>query len=239
MNTIGNIFYDFADTMEKKETIKLYLNSIIIPNKNLLLAGNICNIYYQEELKDILTYLRTLVNTSNHIFYVPGYHEYKNCKQYLDTTHTVDIKLQKICKQCGVEFLQLDAIEGTDFVIISCTLWSLITKDAYDSLEQSLNIFKNRQEYLDLHYEHSYWLQKTINKNKNTNKKLIVMTHHSPSIKNITFKLNAIAMAHHSASTLDYLVEQVDMWVYGNSNEPVNVLILGTPLISNPVNCYK
>ena len=236
MNTISNICYQLADTTDKKEIIKTRIKSLISPIKHLILAGNIGNIYNQDNLKDILTFLRSYVNIDKYIFYVPGYHEYENCKNNLETTYEVDKKLQELCKQCGIEFLQTTAIEGPEFVILGCTLWSLITQDAYSIVDKSLNIFQSKRQYTDLHCEQTYWLHKCLNKNRYTKKKLIVITYHSPSEQTVTSEQKQSGLDTMIASTLDYLVEKSDMWFFGNSTISINTYILKTPLISRNMN---
>lgn len=230
-------------------------NSDMIPNPlkfitpvsdNLILAGDIGSLYKFEQLKGFLTELCKLFKI---VIYVPGNHEYYKMKNYKpETMYTLFqrfISLKNIIPNLYI--LNRSFIQINNVIIFGCTLWSKWTTELNIKTNKRYNIPKfivrihemTTDMYDSLHKEDLKYLTKCIESVKNTNLKLLVVTHHSPTYHTTKHKNKFTSLY---GSHLDYLLDYrlVHTWIFGHTHRNINNYInpdinveSSTNLISN------
>jgi predicted phosphodiesterase len=95
--------------------------------------------------------------------------------------------------------------------------------------------FSSRQEVLDIHQESADKLGFFID-GYNTEKPLVVITHHMPSFKLIDKEYEKFASLNTGFATeLDHMIRYpVSYWVFGHTHKPNNTTIDGVQLLCNP-----
>ena len=168
-----------------------------------------------------------------HIIYVAGNHEYyQTINMDLSIDYT-DLWIKNICDQLGIHFLQKDSwIHPLGVEFVGCTLWTQISHEAYDRMNDSVYAVKSRYEYMGLHNDHLGWLEQKL---ENTTNPTIVVTHHLPSYKGISPKFKDYENSGF-ATNLDHLFKNpVIGWISGHTHEPASVEINGIQLHINPI----
>jgi len=144
--------------------------------------------------------------------------------------------LEQLCKKHGVQWINKKSfdVEGTNLRIIGCTLWSHILSEQQTHPDmKGASDFKSITNdgkpitfdaYNAIHRDHKEWLKLQIEIAKGDNKKLLVMTHHKPTLKQ--GKVPSGAINHQSSHTWsmfetdcdDLMVDPVVTWLYGHTH---------------------
>ncbi len=182
------------------------------------------------------------------IVYVAGNHEFYHHDYYqlLDDLRSAALKYD-------IHFLENNEIVLGGVRILGSTLWTnymatvnMVQNNAMTLAENSLadhrliklddkhsntGFFTARNAY-ELHCSSVKWLDKKLLQESFEGKTLVV-THHGPSIEcaHKWFGHNDLGSAFYSS--LDYLLEASDVWVYGHTHSNLNAMVEGTRLISN------
>lgn len=222
----------------------------------IALLGDICTIQFKDRLKSFFAYLKSLDYLG--VFYLPGNHEFYSKKNVGE----VDNELESLCLECGVIYVNKKTfdIPGSDYRIAGCTLWTEIL--AEQSCEPEMKgssdfkmIHSNSQspisfaEYNALHRDHQNFLLKQIDAARQERKKLIIFTHHKPTLKRGILPSSASSMFQSSEKTssvfesnCDYLfMAPVICWFYGHTHateEHGSLTVNGIPVYSNQVGYF-
>ena len=187
-----------------------------------------------------------------YVFVISGNHEYYSIHNNTKTIQNTNELIENICsKYPNVHFLNNKTIylEEFDIHIIGSTLWVEIDEN-FDMKQSPSNDFKNiyyeydsinyklNQDFMDLmYYESVEFLEGELNKLKDSNSKIIVLTHHLPSFQLIgqKFKNNPTNFLY--ASNLDHFFDKfkIDYWICGHSHSPNNIKLGGSTLLLNPI----
>lgn len=144
-------------------------------------------------------------------------------------------------------FLEKDHYEGEDFVLLGTTLWASFNEGSESSLRYCKNamndfhLIQYNEDYgrvftpYDCYKEHMEarnWLENHV---KKMDKKVVVMSHHAPS-KMSTHPKYAMDVDMNGAysSNLEYMMENVDIWVHGHTHESFDYMIDNTRVVCNP-----
>jgi len=183
-------------------------------------------------------YKKLIQKTSNNFKYVflcKGNHE---C--YGHTVAETDILLQNICdKYDNVFYLNQTVIEVENIIVIGTTLWSDIQECQRKDIEVSFNdLYQIKDWSIDeqnfQHFSEKTFIEQEINKAKRSSKKILVITHHAPSLTNTSDpKFNNSVISSAFASDLEYLFNKNIIWVYGHTHYSNDQIIKETRLISN------
>jgi len=172
-----------------------------------------------------------------YVFLIKGNHE---CYGY-DLQKTGQ-KIAHIVNQYdNVFYLNKKTIDiENDIRILGTTLWSDIMDYQRSDigcfladfrLIKEWNIENNNHE----HYKDVQFIKKEILKAKEDNKKLIIITHHAPSLRGTSrneHKGSSLSSAF--CTNLDYLFEDpIKTWVFGHTHHSCKLYINNIPLLSN------
>lgn len=164
---ISDIHLEFLNSNNVKK-----ISEKILPIASILiLSGDIGNPY--KMLYKI--FLRNMSRKFEKIFLICGNHEYY--ENYINETK---IQVDKVCKEFdNIVFLDNSSYEYNNYLFIGTTLWSKVTNDAYEINDTiSINNF-TPSDYNILHNNAKEFLLSTL---KNTDKDVIIITHHLPSL---------------------------------------------------------
>jgi predicted phosphohydrolase len=181
------------------------------------------------------------------LVYVAGNHEY-----YGEKIPRHSEKLRNFAPECGVHFLENEALVVGDVALLGCTLWTdfLLHGDvrtAASEAERHLTDygriwFRSARRYRKLrahdtarlHTRSLQWLAEEIP--RHAGRKVVVVTHHAPSARSVPdrFRNDPVSAAY--ASSLDAFVASsgVHLWIHGHVHESADYCIGGTRVVCNP-----
>jgi len=223
----------------------------IIPNfdipkltDNIILAGDIGHIEYWDQY---VGYISRICNIYNQVILIAGNHEFYSPNEKM-TINEILIKLDKLSKLFdNLIFLNDTYLDYSKigYLLFGTVLWSYIPNNA--NINIPIYISKNKQitisEYNKLHFNSRCKLEQCIDLANDTNIKLIVVSHYSPSFNDTLHKKYIDDKNNYFyCSTLDkYLDYPIYNWVYGhtgfNSDKFIN--LNGCRFVSNQYNKNK
>lgn len=172
---------------------------------------------------------------------IAGNHEY-----YGDTLEEVPEFLREYYAQRGIKFLHNESTEIGEWILYGGPLWTNMgNRNPFVMMqaEQYMNDYRTithasgdpaTAEDTVLEHEQTVrgltaWLDEP------THKRRCVITHHAPSYASIAdrFKDNP-EMNSAYASNLDYLVEEVDVWVHGHTHDFFDYTLGKCRVVCNP-----
>ena len=185
------------------------------------------------------------------VFVIAGNHEYYNSKTvYRDMKD----KIRSLCSQfSNVYFLDNDAIEIENYVILGTTLWSHIPNVAIREISNGINDYA-KIKYFDpftdrkrpitplmtnqWHSTAVEWLKEQIA--KYSDKKIIVLTHHAPLATGTSDPQYEGKIYNYAFATdLEYLIQPpIVLWAFGHTHYSVSREVNGVQLVSNQLG-YK
>ena len=159
----------------------------------------------------------------------------------------VDQLIEKICHKEGCIYLNRKIVQLGNIFFIGCTLWSEIPEDSKPAVMARLNDMRyidyggstlTVDDYNKLHQQDLKFISDSLNKiSKMDNKaKVVVITHHAPSIKMNNEKYLSDPLSKAYATDLEYLMEDpISIWINGHTHLVRETKINDVRLISN---CY-
>jgi predicted phosphohydrolase len=184
----------------------------------LILAGDI------DSKGRIKKYAESLAERFRYVLYVAGNHEYYGT--HIDKDMRSDIE--------NVIFMENETIEIDDVIFFGATLWTDFNDLSYTSVSSWVNYMADSRAIRDLKTGKTVSAQTLAKRHSGTvarikeeiankgDKKLFVITHHSPSFINESplYVGNVSSAFFHS--NLDELVCEVDRWVFGHTHHNVD-----------------
>jgi Icc-related predicted phosphoesterase len=180
------------------------------------------------------------------VIYVLGNHEF-----YREATPKLINKLRDKSKGTNIHVLENDSISIDGVRFFGCTLWTdfrlLNTMDIslamagqwmndYKKIRVSPTYKKCRPSYTVVwHNRSKNWLFKKIQKYKES--KIVVVTHHAPSIRSIPEKDRNDPLRAAYASNMDGVItsSKVILWIHGHIHTAFDYHIGETRIICNPL----
>ena len=175
-------------------------------------------------------YLR-MIYDHQEVIYVAGNHEY-----YGSSIEEQDELLREECQKYGIHFLQRDKVEIDSVTFVGCTLWSDFQlfgleqeAEAIAETRRCLNDYhvisfdKKKMRVIKpadtiaIHRQDVTWLHEQF---VQKDEKLVVVTHHGPSIKSIHPAYTEDIVSCGFASALDDMVaaSRANYWISGHSH---------------------
>ncbi len=180
-----------------------------------------------------------------HVIYVLGNHEY-----YGQALPKLTNKLKELSRGTNIHILENDKLEIDGVVFLGCTLWTDFKlfgdpRIAGYEASQKMTDFKKirvspsyrKLRSIDLagiHFKSLNWLKNELDNNKGG--KLVVVTHHSPSMRSIPNDYREDVRSAAFASNLDEFVKRsgAELWVHGHLHVEKDYMIGGTRVVCNP-----
>ena len=198
----------------------------------MILSGDIGNPYKSS----YEIFLTNMSNKFEQIFIICGNHEY-----YYNYIEETKIHIKNICnKFSNIIFLDNNAYEYKDYLFVGSTLWSQINNKKIEINDTSVIKNFSVDNYMTLHNICINYITNVLE--ICTNKKIIMITHHLPSLTLIdnkykTPEYNDISQWY--ASDLDFLLQKYNdrivAWFYGHTHTYNQKNINGIETYCNPV----
>jgi len=208
---------------------------------NVILAGDIGNIYYDEQLYAFLLSAKTHFKT---VIYILGNNEFYNKHNFIPLSlNAAFARVNAICERLGIILLQNSCIETDELIIFGSTWWSYApdtpTKEFSLPIYMTHNRMMEIEDFNMLHLQSKKVLNSVIE--QKGNKKLIVISHYCPTrygTMNINHKRDdsiAFTPYYFSASEKYLSKDKVDTWIFGHTHVFRDFYFnnTGTRLISN------
>ena len=157
----------------------------------------------------------------------------------------IDDQISTIIKNySNVYYLNNDEHIIDDVVILGSTLWSDVTgEEVY--IKQMMNdyskiyinnphkTFITPKDTLQLYKKNVLWLEHKITQHKD--KKIVILTHHLPTYQLVPLKYKNNRVNCAFASNLEYMMENVNVWLCGHTHTFGEVKINKCLCVVNPV----
>jgi len=186
---------------------------------------------------------------STPVLYVLGNHEY-----YGEALPKHLLKLKELADGTNIHVLENEAITIGDVTFLCCTLWTDFnlfgdpriagfeatqTMSDYQKIRVSPTFRKLRSvDTAGIHHKSINWLQQEVE--KYPDQKLVIVTHHAPSMLSVPeyYKEDILSAAY--ASHLDKFVANsaAKLWVHGHTHTQFDYKIGHTRVLCNPRGYY-
>lgn len=232
-------FYIWSDLhtelLSLQRTKKLCREIFVRDNSaNLILAGDIG----KPNDRRYLYLLHWCAPRYNKIFIIAGNHEhYQTKKEEQKIGESVHQDITAMCrKYSNVYYLDKSVYLDENYIILGCTLWTIINQFEHSLVEQVYNDFKYIPN-IDIngwHKQDVSWLKSTLEYYKDDKRKKIIVTHHMPTYKLIDAKYKKSPINSAFANT-DCDDINPDYWIYGHTHAQSKVIMNNCAYICNPV----
>ena len=244
IQVISDIHLEFIENYKFDEIVK--------PSApNLAICGDLGLPY----LDSYETFLSKCSENFINVFLISGNHEYYQWKRQdkeIFTMDEVDKEIELIVKKFkNIYFLNNKChILDDEHVVLGSTLWSNIKPKDYFDVVNSMNDYKqiyflknNNKAVITPKFitekfkENCLWLKNAIE--QHSDKKIIIMSHHLPSMKLINDKYKNNSLNCCFVSDLEYLMTDiVYLWLAGHSHSSFDLKIGNTRCLVNPKGYY-
>lgn len=209
----------------------------------LILAGDVC-----DSCLTGIEFIRDVCSRFKHVLYVFGNHEYY--KQSIDGAK--DVLLRQIgSKPDNLHILDCDTFEVDDVMFVGATLWTdlnnfdpttthLVSRGLNDCrlirAKQDNDVLFRGQLWTDLHCKHRDYIDIMCTSAKQQNKRVVVITHHAPSLQSVHDVFKGSDINGGFASNLDWLFEKHDIlyWIHGHMHHRFEYQLYDTTVLCNP-----
>ena len=201
----------------------------------LLLAGDI--MYLKDSIFIRRRFLTELSQKYSQVLIVPGNHEfyaYNDIKAYGDSWQ---IELRP---NIHYYYNKVVHIGDTDFIL--STLWSKLDPLQEKKIQQGMSDFYqigyNGEWLTPRYYNEEYencvrFIREAVE--KSTADKIVVVTHHAPSLQTVAPQHQNSILRSAFASDLEELIKnsRIDYWVYGHSHTNIDCQVGQTKIVCN------
>lgn len=154
-------FYDDPKVLCEKIN-KLYPN--VAEDDILIIAGDLGVAGTSKKLNDDYKFmLKYFGKKWNSVFYVAGNHEYYDRKK-TESIQDISDAIEAYCVECGIIFLDNDIFETSGYIFVGTTLWTNVSEEAYENMNDKLQAILSRDEVLSIHKANVKWLNSTLGK---------------------------------------------------------------------------
>jgi hypothetical protein len=213
----------------------------------LVLAGDICVREYKSSYE---SFFDDVTSRFKHVLFLCGNHVYY--KSSILSTERTFRELES--KYNNFHFLQKGIFEQDGVVFLGATLWTdLKNFDPIVSykVENTLNDYKlirhgtgaepykykfRAMHSFTINQDHKKFIFDNIKKFKSEGKKIVVVTHHTPSWQSVPdrFKSDDISYGYSNQYDYDLLDFGPEYWLHGHTHDSFDYVIGNTRVICNP-----
>jgi Icc-related predicted phosphoesterase len=199
----------------------------------------------QKSAQEYRTFLKQCSDQFNHVIYVSGNHEFYHGKWHAGLDY-----LRAECSQYpNVHFLENESVEIDGILFVGAALWTDMNNRDWHTMYQAkqsmsdYRVIKNDknqfsrltpEDTIHRHKESLSYIQKAV---ANTDKKVVVVTHHAPTEMSVAgcYKgqlLNGAYRSHLENVMLDNT--NIVFWLHGHTHYPFDYQVGETRVVCNP-----
>ena len=179
------------------------------------------------------------------VIYILGNHEY-----YSNTYPNLLYEIKEITKNSNIKILENEVFSIKRINFLGCTLWTdfnlfgnkILSQlecqfglNDFTKIRMSPNFFKILPTDIEqIHKKSVFWLNQTLKKLKNN--RIVVITHHAPSIHSVPDRFKNKLISSGFASNLENIISiyQPQYWIHGHTHDSFDYEISGCRVICNP-----
>ncbi len=187
------------------------------------------------------SFLTSMNNKFEHVFLIPGNHEFYQLKENKDKTidEIID-KIKSVIKDNqlnNIHFLNNSHYDLGDYRFIGSTLWSHIYDKRYLSNDYHHVYNFDVDSMNEFHKKSQNYLDNILNQSQLENKKVIMITHYLPSFLLNHPKYNKYYNYHQCfSSNSDFLIRKpIECWIFGHTHTQIDMKINNIPCVANPI----
>jgi Icc-related predicted phosphoesterase len=183
--------------------------------------------------------------TDKKVIYVLGNHEF-----YREATPQLISKLKQLSKGTHIYVLENEAVSINGVRFLGCTLWTdfqlygdidvaiaaaQLKMNDFQRIRVSPQYHKIKPSHTVVWHKNSRrWIEQEIESCRD--EKVIIVSHHAPSIRSIPEKYRSDPLVAAFASNMDDFIEWTDakLWVHGHIHESFDYVIGKTRVVCNP-----
>lgn len=184
------------------------------------------------------------------VIYIPGNHEY-----YLGSITNIDNKYREYFKDTEVSFVNKETVIINDIAFVCATLWTDFNNADYfvmQMAEARMNDYRririgpvhepyqkslSAANVLGLHRSHINFIKNEVPKYKAEGKKVVVVSHHSPSSLSVPAKYRMYTQMNfcYFSAQEDFIIDsKPDIWIHGHTHHSFDYQLGDTRIICNP-----
>jgi Icc-related predicted phosphoesterase len=230
LSTLTQRLYSISNLnkiQSKKELSKILSNRL---NADILIIKNIG--FSRYNIDNINEYLKEAKHHYPHVLVVPGNEDYHNIINY--RRDYIKQKMNEVCQQNDVFFLEKNDIYINNIHFIGTTLWSLISQEWHTN-DFSRRVFRDKYEYRHEFFESYYWLKDILDRYQSYDEKQVIITYHLPSLSFLDNTLFDKRSAYGTEIINSYLnLKNVKYWFTGKGHSYREFKYKKTNYILNP-----
>jgi predicted phosphodiesterase len=178
------------------------------------------------------------------VVYISGNHEHY--KQHLEKNLEA---MRAAARDTNVHFLENDTVTIKDVTFLGCTLWSDFNafgdpQSARQRARDEMTDYRvirtanyralRPYETEQMHGRSVAWLEGEFTRRRD--EKVVVITHHAPSLKSIPDRFREDSLSASFSSDLDHLVAAsgAPLWIHGHTHDSFDYRIGMTRVVCNP-----
>jgi hypothetical protein len=226
-------FYVFSDLHLEKKSFNTDLITEQEYNESTIniciLAGDIGN----PQQESFWTFIDQVCKIFDLVLFVAGNHEYfHSCIELTNSLlKSRETDKFKVLDKDGIYFPKIDTL------ILGCTLWSYIPKNAVWNVVKNISNYKAISNFTieknnSLFVDHLKFIETHLK--QSTAKTKIVITHHAPLIKPCikSMYLNSLSL-HSYATNIPDIVKLANYWIHGHTHYSLNTIHENCHVVSN------
>jgi predicted phosphodiesterase len=234
IQVISDIHLEFHDSIPE-----ILLDETFVKAPYLFLLGDIA--IPKKHTTKWMKFMMHMASKYTKVFYLIGNHESygysieKTASFIKDQLKLLD---NVFYLEAGVTY------ELEDYTVVGCTLWTDIDLGTALLMNDINNIKTNDYKRLPVeklkewHQHDKTWLETILSSDKEKISKIIVATHHMPSMKLIHPRFQSpsdMKYARGFASPLDHLVKHANIWLFGHTHAYTDMMLENTRCYCNPM----
>ena len=216
----GSVEFQVCSDVHLEENPEKTFADVIDPlAPHLILAGDIGD----PASSTFESFMKQCSDSFEHVYFVPGNHEYHG--HGISHGHAL---MQKVLgKFHNVSFLQCNKATIGPFVVLGATLWTHIPSSLHETAIKVVGDYtKMKKEFTPamcnaLNRQHVTWLSNSIREAQSLGQKVIVVTHHPPSMQGTSltmYKADPLRFCYRN--NLDHLISLPGniAWICGHTH---------------------
>lgn len=240
IQVLSDTHIDYLETSKFSEIYEKAADTIVL-----------CGDIGEAKSKKYEDFLTGLSKKFKYVIIIAGNHEY-----YFSEFHSINKKIEEICKKLGnIFFLNNSVLKLENVIFIGTTLWYDLKPEQYELVKNKMNDFN----YIDINSDQKVrrltpedvkamydknidWLDSQLSLTDHLECGVVVLTHHAPlsvGTSNKSYEAKINGTLGYSNNLYNFIKShRINYWIFGHTHYKCYFAVDKTVIISNPVG-YK